>query len=65
MRTLKLTHKEIEIIYAALTLAGDTMIKAIVAGKPFIESDTITDMMQSNYNIENLRSDIEDSKKDV
>jgi hypothetical protein len=65
MRTLKLTHKEIEIINNALVLAGDTITKSIVTGKPFLETDTVTDMMQTNYDIENLRTAIENSEKDV
>jgi hypothetical protein len=65
MRTLKLTHKEIEIINSALVLAGDTMTKSIVTGKPFLETDTVTDMLQTNYDIENLRTAIENSEKDV
>ena len=65
MRTLKLTHEELEIINNALVLAGDTITKSIVNGKPFLDNDTVTDMMQTNYNIERLRSDIENSEKDV
>jgi len=65
MRTLKLTHEEIEIINSALVLAGDTITKTIVNGKPFLKTDTITDMMQTNYDIENLRTSIENSEKDV
>jgi len=65
MRTLKLTHEEIAIIDNALLLAGDTIIKTIVNGKPFFETDTVTDMMQTSHNIEQLRISIEDSEKDV
>ena len=61
----KLTHKEIEIILNALILAGDTMTKVIITGKSFLDSDTVTDMMQVNYNIEDLRNSIENSEKDV
>ena len=64
-RTLRLTHEEIEIINNALILAGDTLTKRIVELKEFLEDDTVTDVMQANYNIEKLRLAIEDSEKDA
>ena len=65
MRTLKLTHEEIDLIEKALAFVYNTRLKGLEKNFVLLDKDAVDIILKTANKYDNVLSDIREGKKDV